>query len=296
MIDDVEGADIPSLLARLNFIFATPRDPFDNAIDTLCSALSTDIEWIREHTRLGGLARRWDDAGRPARLLRRGRTLRMWNAGATGVRQDTRHHTAARRLYRRSAPRGGQAAQELDRRRRGHNRSHCCVGGLCLSPKHRSGPLARHGGGERRRCRGPTRHRRTQRAEAVEGRNAALLNESRFLAGMSAQMWEEGRAAEAVALAVEALPDEADPDRPLSQEALRSLRNARLDLRETARAAGQDMISGAVFSPDGQWIATSDTEAASSCETAPRGKFRSDLMDIARASPTSSGAQIASFC
>ena len=65
----------PSLLARLNFIFATPRDPFDNAIDTLCSALSTDIEWIREHTRLGGLARRWDDAGRPARLLPAGQDI-----------------------------------------------------------------------------------------------------------------------------------------------------------------------------------------------------------------------------
>lgn len=117
----------------------------------------------------------------------------------------------------------------------------------------------------------------TQRAEAVEGRNAALLNESRFLARMSAQMWEEGRAAEALALAVEALPDEADPDRPLSQEALRSLRNARLDLRETARAAGQDMISGAVFSPDGQWIATSDTEGGIVVRDSATGEIQERL-------------------
>lgn len=75
VIQDVEGDEIPPLLARLNFIFCTDRDPFENAINTLSSALSTDIDWVREHTRLSGLARRWQDAGRPKRLLLRGQDI-----------------------------------------------------------------------------------------------------------------------------------------------------------------------------------------------------------------------------
>lgn len=81
VIEDTDAADIPPLLAQLNFIFCTPRDPFENAVDTLASALSTDIEWIREHTRLAGLARRWDRAERAARFLLRGQDIvdaEMW--------------------------------------------------------------------------------------------------------------------------------------------------------------------------------------------------------------------------
>lgn len=75
VIEDVEGDKIPPLLARLNFIFCTPRDPFQNAVDTLISALNTDIDWIREHTRLQGLAKRWKKAGSSDRLLLRGQDI-----------------------------------------------------------------------------------------------------------------------------------------------------------------------------------------------------------------------------
>ena len=72
VIEDVEGAEIPPVLARLNYIFATDRDPFENAVASLVSALETDVDWVREHTRLGSLARRWDRANKAARLLLRG--------------------------------------------------------------------------------------------------------------------------------------------------------------------------------------------------------------------------------
>ncbi|WP_417516858.1 toll/interleukin-1 receptor domain-containing protein [Minwuia sp.] len=75
VIEEVEGKDIPPLLARLNFIFCTERDRFEDAVDSLVSALNVDIDWIREHTRLAALARRWDEAGRPARLLLRGQDI-----------------------------------------------------------------------------------------------------------------------------------------------------------------------------------------------------------------------------
>jgi formylglycine-generating enzyme required for sulfatase activity len=41
----------------------------------LAEALRVDLDWIREHTRLGELARRWDGRGRPESLLLRGEDL-----------------------------------------------------------------------------------------------------------------------------------------------------------------------------------------------------------------------------
>lgn len=75
VIDETDSADIPPLLARLNFIFCTERDRFEDAVDSLVSALTVDIEWIREHTRLAGLVARWEKADKPARLLLRGQDI-----------------------------------------------------------------------------------------------------------------------------------------------------------------------------------------------------------------------------
>lgn len=94
VIEDTEGADIPPLLARLNFIFCTPRDPFQNAVETLVNALSTDIEWIREHTRLAGLARRWEEAGRSGNLLLRGQEIVDAEAWRDGRPKDSPEITA----------------------------------------------------------------------------------------------------------------------------------------------------------------------------------------------------------
>ena len=76
VIEDVDAAEIPEALAKLNYVFCTERDRFEDAVDTLVSALNQNIGWIREHTRLNGLAARWQKAGRPARLLLRGQDIR----------------------------------------------------------------------------------------------------------------------------------------------------------------------------------------------------------------------------
>ena len=87
LIEEADTATIPPLLAKLNFIFCTERNRFQDAVDTLVSALSVDIDWIREHTRLAGLARRRSDANRPSRLLMRGRDIvdaESWRDGHPG--------------------------------------------------------------------------------------------------------------------------------------------------------------------------------------------------------------------
>src|SRR5262249_48394956 len=62
---------------------------FDEAVGELVRALETDIAWIREHTRLGALAERWETRKRPGDLLLRGAEL---NAAETWL--TTRPETA----------------------------------------------------------------------------------------------------------------------------------------------------------------------------------------------------------
>lgn len=67
VIEQVDNALVPSAIERLNYVFATPDHDFDAAIALVCDACTTDIDWIRSHTRLGERAGEWDRAGRPAR-------------------------------------------------------------------------------------------------------------------------------------------------------------------------------------------------------------------------------------
>src|SRR5215471_18609935 len=70
----VPDDDIPQQLSRLQFV------RFDNRglarpLAELAEALRLDLDWIREHTRLGELAARWQARGKPESLLLRGDDL-----------------------------------------------------------------------------------------------------------------------------------------------------------------------------------------------------------------------------
>jgi WD40 repeat protein len=78
----VADFDIPSQLSRLQFV------RFDNRglarpLAELAEALRLDLDWIREHTRLGELAARWQARGKAESLLLRGDDLdaaTVWTA------------------------------------------------------------------------------------------------------------------------------------------------------------------------------------------------------------------------
>lgn len=79
----VPDAQMPKELARLNFVFFDGGKSFAKGLADLAQALRVDVGWIREHSRLGGLARRWDTRGRPDEALLRGEELdhaRSWAA------------------------------------------------------------------------------------------------------------------------------------------------------------------------------------------------------------------------
>lgn len=74
---------------ELNWIFTDdpglgntqPSAPTENALSKLIYALSVDISWVREHSRLSRRAQEWDDAGRAEdRLMRKGdaASARAW--------------------------------------------------------------------------------------------------------------------------------------------------------------------------------------------------------------------------
>jgi TIR domain len=67
--------DIPKSLSRLQFVRFDSGRGITRPLAELAEALQQDVDWIREHTRLGELARRWEGRKRPESLLLRGDDL-----------------------------------------------------------------------------------------------------------------------------------------------------------------------------------------------------------------------------
>lgn len=81
----VEDAAAPPEMKRLNYIFfAGEGRTFAAGLADLAAALRTDIDWIREHTRLSDVARRWSARGRSGELLLRGDDIDAANAWLAG--------------------------------------------------------------------------------------------------------------------------------------------------------------------------------------------------------------------
>jgi TPR repeat protein len=70
----LEGASPPPRLRELNYIFfyeepKVPGSGFGNGLASLITALNTDFDWLRDHTRYLQRAIEWDKGGRPANRL-----------------------------------------------------------------------------------------------------------------------------------------------------------------------------------------------------------------------------------
>ena len=70
----LEGASPPPRLRDLNYIFfykepTVPGSGFGTGLANLVTALNTDFDWLREHTRYLQRATEWDTRGRPANRL-----------------------------------------------------------------------------------------------------------------------------------------------------------------------------------------------------------------------------------
>jgi WD40 repeat protein/tetratricopeptide (TPR) repeat protein len=240
--EDIGSLTIPDALARLNYIFFVPHTAsrstgdFDDAIDQLVRALEIDINWIREHTRLGALALRWLTQGQRNDLLLRGAEL-----------------TAAERWITTRPPKSPDPSDAhrtflTNSRRAATRRQRWWVGGsLALAAG--AGALAALA--------------YWQRDIAVEQRREAQRSESYFRA-------EQAKLAShdpviAALLAVEGLKDGTSDDatqrsRPFVTAAWHALYDAWLHQRERAILVGHSSgVNSALFAPDGTRILTTSS-------------------------------------
>lgn len=231
VISEVDTAEIPPDLARLNFIFCTERDRFQDAVDNLVSALGTDIEWIREHTRLAELAMRWERAGSPARLLLRGQDIADAEYWRDGRPDDAPQITTPQARF------VGASRAGATRRQRIALVSSAVAVVVALSLAgfaylQRQAAIQNAQIAEENEIRAIAEQNRAERE-----RDAAQVNQSLLLTGFADRDLKRWGPVEATLLALEAMPDarSADSvarDRPLVDEALVMLRNARTDILE----------------------------------------------------------------
>jgi len=78
----VPEAEIPEALRRRQFVRFDTGQGVTRPLGQLAEALRHDLDWIREHTRLGESAARWDARGRPESLLLRADDLSAAQAWA----------------------------------------------------------------------------------------------------------------------------------------------------------------------------------------------------------------------
>lgn len=231
---DAPNDRVPAGISRLHYVHFTSGHDFENAVEKLVTALNSDIEWLREHTRVGEIARRWDASGRPRSEVLRGATL------------------AAAERWLVDQPKAAPAPTSLHRefiaesRHRATRRQQYWIGGS-LSVAAVAAALAifaylQKGEAERQRTAAERNERQAianeqralengkrasdnearalaQQRLAEEQREAAqnnLAGQSALLAQLSEEQARAGDGERSINLALSALPrDLANPDRPL---------------------------------------------------------------------------------
>src|SRR5215471_3021457 len=107
--------EIPKTLSRLQFVrFDTGRG-ITRPLAELAEALRQDLDWIREHTRLGELARRWEGRERRESLLLRGDDLEAAKAWMAARKVGAPEITDAQRALI-------SASEQAEARRLGNER------------------------------------------------------------------------------------------------------------------------------------------------------------------------------
>src|SRR5262245_3453614 len=129
--------DIPEKLRRLQFISFEGEVGFARPLSQLAAALRLDLDWIREHTRLGELANRWDARGRPDSLLLRGDELDRAKAWVDSRKASAPEVTDAQRSFitaseQAEAARLGKERAQVETTRRQQRRISWLLGSVAI--------------------------------------------------------------------------------------------------------------------------------------------------------------------
>jgi WD domain, G-beta repeat len=262
----VPGA-VPERLRRLNYIFFREGQSFVRPLAELAGALRQDVEWIREHTRLGQAASRWQArtrvGGAAGDLLLRGDDLTDAKAWADRRKEDAPEITAPLRSFLDAsedlaAVRADRERRRLDERarlisetevaqaniRRIQRRSFMILTGFLL--------LVMLGTG-------------VGLWSVFAGWRELMFNRSQFIAGIIDKEAGEGGYVDAMLLGLDALPDNASTR--ISQRMVPLEASARFALDRAWRdwtshwgerklLADTAAVSAVAFSPDGKRVLT----------------------------------------
>jgi WD40 repeat protein len=70
-----KGTPMHEKLAATNWVYMRPEDDFEATLPKLVEAIGTDLDWVRQHTRLLNRANEWDHKNRNASFLLQGADL-----------------------------------------------------------------------------------------------------------------------------------------------------------------------------------------------------------------------------
>jgi WD40 repeat protein len=98
-LHEVLDEEIPEEIRVRSWIPASDDGDFDGTVERLVTALETDLEWEREHTRLTVKALEWEQAGRDRSFLLRGAELRNAEAWLAAGADKDRGPTALETEY-----------------------------------------------------------------------------------------------------------------------------------------------------------------------------------------------------
>jgi WD40 repeat protein len=304
----LEGQQPHPRLRDLNYIHFyeekdVPGSGFGTGQVRLIEALSVDIEWLREHTRLEELAARWDAGGRIGDQLLRGSELAAYKAWRDRRPANAPELTALQRAFlgaseEEEANRAGAERKRLDEmaaaqaeREKALAEAQAAMQRAAEAQKARARALRLIQGGAAvaallvilgvsgfaiQQQRSATVQQVLKDA-AIEQRRQTQITESGLLANAANAAYGNGEdwgaITKAVLLAVEAMPDEAaSVQRPHVTEAELQLDNANRGLKERLMLAHEDTVRAARFSPDGTRIVTASFDKTARIWDAGSGK------------------------
>jgi hypothetical protein len=285
----LEGARPHAGLADRNYIFfyPEPKSPgsgFGMGQVALVTALNSDLEWLREHTRYLQRATEWDEGGRPNNRLLSGADIQIAKDWAGRRPKDTpaptelqleffkaseayeaeRQNEDRRRLEERERlvreAEAAQAERDAATRRVVQRTLMGLVAALLFAVL--AGSAGIYAFLQRQDALFQKRQAETGRAAAEAATNKAQLTESRFLTGLAEQAVKEGDSATGILFALEALPDRNSDDelvrkRQIWDPAAVSLSSAQRMLRERTLLSGHTArVASVAVAPDGTHIVT----------------------------------------
>ena len=277
VLEPVADDKVPEGIRKINYVFFTGEDlggaPFEARCDTLARALKMDVPWIKEHTRLGEQARRWEESGRSSAQLLRGAELQA--AESWSARQPLeapplsgRHRSlivASRNFatrWQRLTAGGSLAAAAIA----------IALSGFAFWAKGQADASAALAQQKELEAQASASDAKTnaevakenetraisEQKKAAAERDAARRSESVILADQAVREIDAGAPKEGISRALKALPvDLQQPDRPFLPRAEFALARAALaDRSVLTLVPGRDRANHAGYSSDGKHIAS----------------------------------------